>query len=628
MLKKVQNLSISQKLLLPILTAVFLFDALYTVFWMNRYANEMNASFETELVLSKTFATAPLASAVWDYEEHLAEQTLAGFDQMEFFAFARVLSDGNAFVERLKGENPKDEWESGLSALAEAEEGTDRLTIGDYVYTKTQLRTEDDRMVGELLVIFDQTTIKAEILLSYIQAAVIGIAVFVGIGGLVYLIARSVTKPLNQIVQDITRIRDGDLEFSIESARRNDELGSLGRSLEIFRENIIEKGRLQKQEEAAKKEREETERRLAEEEKARQQAAIEHERETQRMKELEEAALAAERQAAEEERRERLAEQTFVVNELAKGLNKLAQGNLRACINVQFADAYENLRNDYNNAVQTLDNIISSISDSADKITRNAGEISAAASDLSHRTEASAATLEETASALDELTSSVQSASNGAYDANSLVQNTILEAEKGNEIVGQTINAMDKIEKSSTEIAKIISVIDDIAFQTNLLALNAGVEAARAGDAGRGFAVVASEVRALAQRSSDAAREINQLISSSGSQVQNGVELVGQAGTALQTIVSAIRKISKNVSNIATSSKEQSTGIAEINTAMNQLDQTTQRNVAMFEETTAASHALNSEAERLSVLISRFGGEGGDYRGTNQGPVKTERLVG
>ena len=165
---------------------------------------------------------------------------------------------------------------------------------------------------------------------------------------------------------------------------------------------------------------------------------------------------------------------------------------------------------------------------------------------------------------------------------------------------------MSEIEESSKQISKITGVIDDIAFQTNLLALNAGVEAARAGEAGRGFAVVASEVRALAQRSSDAAREINELISASGGQVKRGVDLVDQAGVALVDIVETVSEINAKVSEIAISAREQSSGLAEINEAVNQLDQVTQQNAAMFEQTTAASHALTREAEALTQTMGQF----------------------
>ena len=214
--------------------------------------------------------------------------------------------------------------------------------------------------------------------------------------------------------------------------------------------------------------------------------------------------------------------------------------------------------------------------------------------------------MEETAAALDELTSSVRSASTGADAASQIAGEAQSRAEEGGSVARQTVQAMAGIKTSSQEISKITSVIDDIAFQTNLLALNAGVEAARAGEAGRGFAVVATEVRALAQRSSDAAREINELITTSGEQVRQGVDLVDRTGTALSSIVDAVADITDRVSEIATSAREQATGLQEINQAVNELDSVTQQNAAMFEETTAASHALTTEADSLATAIARF----------------------
>ncbi|MEJ2028851.1 MAG: methyl-accepting chemotaxis protein, partial [Maritimibacter sp.] len=295
---------------------------------------------------------------------------------------------------------------------------------------------------------------------------------------------------------------------------------------------------------------------------------------------------------SEEQREAMQAAQAKVVTALQEGLEQLALGNLTAQIDETFDAEYEQLRNDYNQALGRLLEAMRGVVENADLIQGEAAEISNAADDLSLRTEKQAATLEETASAIDELTSSVQSAAEGAAHANELVENARKNAEASGEVVREAVSAMGEIENSSQQIGKITSVIDDIAFQTNLLALNAGVEAARAGEAGRGFAVVASEVRALAQRSSDAAREINELISSSGAQVKRGVDLVDQAGNALRGIVDSVKEIAENVSAIAVSSKEQSSGLVEINEAMNQLDQVTQQNAAMFEETTAASHAL------------------------------------
>jgi methyl-accepting chemotaxis protein len=309
---------------------------------------------------------------------------------------------------------------------------------------------------------------------------------------------------------------------------------------------------------------------------------------------------------AEADRARLQSAQAGMVDTLRKSLETLAGGDLTGRITEAFPDEYEQLRKDFNTAVDQLQQAMRGVIDNAGLIRGEASEISSAADDLSARTERQAATLEQTAAALDELTSSVKSAADGAAHSNTLVKTAWDNAEASGAVVREAVEAMGEIEASSQQISKITGVIDDIAFQTNLLALNAGVEAARAGEAGRGFAVVASEVRALAQRSSDAAREINALISASGGQVKRGVDLVDQAGAALKGIVDSVKEISRNVSEIAVSSREQSAGLAEINVAMNQLDQVTQQNAAMFEQTTAASHALTREAETLTVTMGRF----------------------
>lgn len=299
-------------------------------------------------------------------------------------------------------------------------------------------------------------------------------------------------------------------------------------------------------------------------------------------------------------------DQNDVVEALRLGLRRLNDGDLTASITVPFAGSYEDLRVDYNQTVETLASAMREIAQTAESIKNECGDISSTADGLSRRTENTAATLEQTAAALDELTASVKITAQGAADSDKAVRDAKLNAEQSGEVVLETVSAMDLISESSEKITSIIKVIDDIAFQTNLLALNAGVEAARAGEAGRGFAVVASEVRALAQRSSDAAREINELIAKSGGQVKRGVELVGRTGDALQSIVGAVSKISELVSGIAESSQQQSLNLAEINQSVNQLDQSTQQNAARLEETTAASESLRKEAVGLVQTVSHF----------------------
>jgi methyl-accepting chemotaxis protein len=312
------------------------------------------------------------------------------------------------------------------------------------------------------------------------------------------------------------------------------------------------------------------------------------------------------RQEAEDERNIVQTQQEQVVSTLAQSLGRLARGDLTASIDVAFEGRYAQLKADYNAAVDSLKDAMRAIAEATDGMENGANEIASASSDLSKRTEQQAASLEETAAALDEITATVKRSAEGAKQAASTASAATQDASRSGEVVQQAVAAMGEIEKSSGQITQIIGVIDEIAFQTNLLALNAGVEAARAGEAGRGFAVVAQEVRALAQRSADAAKEIKTLIANSTAHVERGVRLVGDTGQALSGIASKVGEIDQLIRGIAESSQEQATGLNQVNAAVNQMDQVTQQNAAMVEQATAAASALLGEAHDLARQVARF----------------------
>ncbi|MFN3521265.1 MAG: globin-coupled sensor protein [Phenylobacterium sp.] len=316
--------------------------------------------------------------------------------------------------------------------------------------------------------------------------------------------------------------------------------------------------------------------------------------------------LEDQRQAAEAAQRKTQDEQTAAIDALAYALDRLAAGDLTTSLDAEVAPQFEKLKADFNQTARKLASAMGAVSTAVQTIQVSSDEIAAASNNLSSRTEHQAASLEQTTAALAELTSSVQRTATDAKQASAAASTTRAEAERSQAVVANTVAAMDQIEQSSHQIGQIIGVIDEIAFQTNLLALNAGVEAARAGEAGRGFAVVASEVRALAQRSAEAAKDIKQLISASSEQVQSGVDLVGQTGRALETIVGRIVEIDGLVADIAGSATEQATGLGEVNAAVGQMDQVTQQNAAMVEEATAATQSLRAEMGRLAGLVSQF----------------------
>ena len=390
------------------------------------------------------------------------------------------------------------------------------------------------------------------------------------IGGIALRVIRSTSRPLRSLSQAMARLAGGDATVSLPEAACAGEIGVMGKAVLVFKDAAAAKARLEAAAAAASD------------------------------------AAASERARREVAQAEAAAQQAKVVDGLAGGLVQLAEGNLTFRLDQEFAAEYDKLRRDYNAAMVQLQATMTTIAANASGLRSGTEEVTQAADDLSRRTEQQAATLEQTAAALDEITATVRKTAEGANQARDAVATAQADAQRSGAVVREAIVAVNEIEASAQQIGQIIGVIDEIAFQTNLLALNAGVEAARAGDAGRGFAVVASEVRALAQRSADAAREIKALISTSTRQVGRGVKLVDETGASLSRIVGQVEHISGIVAEIAHSAQEQATALHEVNTAINQMDQVTQQNAAMVEQSTAASHGLAEETQSLSSLVARF----------------------
>ena len=406
--------------------------------------------------------------------------------------------------------------------------------------------------------------------LAFALLAGAGMLMLLVVGGGIVLMGRRIVRPIQAMTGFMGRLAAGDYDRAVPFAGRGDEIGEMANSVAVFREAIVAR---QAAEDRIAAERDQTE--------------------------ADKARRDAERQSEEAGRLQ-------VVEALGAAVGRLKAGDLTARLETAFPSAYEGLRGDFNRAIAGLEAAMGEVVDGAGGLRAGAREISGAIEDLSARTERQAASLAETAVALGQVSASVKRTAEGANEANAAVIDSRAVADRSSQVVGRAAEAMSQIESSSAKVSQILGVIDEIAFQTNLLALNAGVEAARAGDAGRGFAVVAQEVRALAQRSAEAAKEIKGLISESSDHVRSGVTLVGEAGAALGDIVERVGLIGGLMEQIAQSSRQQAAGLAEVDLAVGQMDQVIQQNAAMAGQATAASRGLADDAVRLEAQVEHF----------------------
>ncbi|MGL3607024.1 methyl-accepting chemotaxis protein [Rhizobium sp. G187] len=399
---------------------------------------------------------------------------------------------------------------------------------------------------------------------------VLGLMLIATAIGTVFFVRRRALNPLAEISGYMTQMATGTYSELVPHSERRDEIGQIAAAVEVFRKAGLENQRLQSDAERAR------------------------------------AVIDQERSARDQDRAIEAEALRFVIETLGAGLHRLADCNIRMTLDEPFDHRFERLREDFNHSIATFQTTLERVLVETRRLHENSMEMREGSSNLATRTEQQAAALEQTSSALEQVTATVNASADRTQDTRNLVREAKDSAIASAEVVRSAVTAMERIEQASSEIGQIIGVIDEIAFQTNLLALNAGVEAARAGEAGKGFAVVAQEVRELAQRSATAARDIKGLIQKSSTEVSSGVRLVGETGSALDRIGEFVTQIDTNIDAIALAAKEQALGLKEISAAVENIDQMTQRNAAMVEETSAISHALAAGATELSNLVGRF----------------------
>ncbi|MBU0740542.1 MAG: HAMP domain-containing protein [Alphaproteobacteria bacterium] len=421
-----------------------------------------------------------------------------------------------------------------------------------------------------VVALIGEDEVAAQLVTAGLKSVGIG-AVLVLVGSLVgFIFSRSLTRPISELVTSMGQLADGNTGIDLKGIDRSDEIGDMVRSVAVFRQAEIDKRQLEAENES---------RRTATE-------SERHQRE-------------AERAAAQ-------AELTEAIDVLGAGLQRLANGDLTGTIRKPLAGNLDRLRLDFNASLERLSGTVAAVHGNVIEINRKSSTVSSSTADLSQRTEQQAAALVETSTAIRQIMDAIRHSSERAENASRLAREARANSDRSGEIVGGAVDAMQRIENASSEISKIINVIDEIAFQTNLLALNAGVEAARAGEAGKGFAVVAQEVRELAQRSATAAKDIKALITKSGEEVSTGVGMVRETGTVLSSIAGQVVQIGDHIHSIASAAKQQSASLNEINDAVARMENVTQQNARAAEQTNADMAGLTRDAEMLSGLVGQF----------------------
>ncbi len=576
---------------------------------------KMRGAAELDAAVNRLFVTALLGAAASDLEAVGAQQVRLNEAVDQLAALSRTGTLDNdllGLLDRVMAASDpetgllrarRDYLEAAANATARADDASAKLAgIAEAARDNGAAATAQMASAGESVL---GETEKARRQMHIIGA--VSLAILLAAPVLSWLL---ILRPMARVTRVTERLAKGDLAPVTGFERTSGEVGRMAAALAVFRDGLIEREAMQEQERTREAERAADERAAAEEKHRREaEAAAEKARRAQeeREREAEMAARQAEAdRTAQAERDARSSEQAAVVDTLADALKRLSSGDLTISIDTAFADAYEGLRTNFNLAVRSISDLIRSLTEGASTVHSSSADIASAATELARRTEQNAASLEETAAAVAELDATAKLTSDAAQKADKVMNDARQQAEDTRASVDSAVSTMSEIETSSEAVSKIVDLIESIAFQTNLLALNAGVEAARAGEQGRGFAVVATEVRGLAQRASEAASEINALISATRGQISQGVTQVNAAGSALTGILSMIGEISVQVQSIANGAKEQASTVSDVNSSVTSLDSSMQKNAAMFEESLAASELLRSKSEELLDLSMRF----------------------